>query len=511
MNRIVPVGLLAATALTFIGFALAQSAPQATVAPAGVRAAPRVPAELNLSTLAGDIDSPVHLEGGVDCNSPATIPRLPIWLYGTTAVGHGDHYDVSCPRYGPGSPDATYVYSPPVTMHASISLCNPGTDFDTKLYVYRGTCTSGSPLACNDDACPGHTSLIPDVLLTQGSRYYIIVDGYNGAMGNYEMTIAPVPPPPPACPPGSLFSQTPDPQGIAGVSDAEAGYLRYETYTTTGPVTALRFWGCTLTYDGVWSVCRSDPKRFEIKFYEDANGLPGTVDCNAIVDVSPANSWLMYGIYPVYQYDVSLSTPCNLTSGWISVQGQNDPNCWFLWMAGTGGDGQSWVDDGFGLSPVGYDLSLCLAPQATFGACCLAGAACEVHTEAECQLLGGTYQGDGTTCDPNPCGGGLTGACCVPDHSCVILTQQQCAVLLRGDLNCDGSVNFGDINPFVQILADPAGWQAAYPNCVAANGDANGDGRVDFGDINGFVELLAGGQQLNGTWLGAGTTCNQCP
>ena len=59
-----------------------------------------------------------------------------------------------------------------------------------------------------------------------------------------------------------------------------------------------------------------------------------------------------------------------------------------------------------------------------------------------------------------------------------------------GDLNCDGQVNFGDINPFVLLLTNPAGWQAMYPNCPMLNGDCNQDGVVDFGDINPFVRLL---------------------
>ncbi|MEW6252650.1 MAG: VCBS repeat-containing protein [Planctomycetota bacterium] len=62
----------------------------------------------------------------------------------------------------------------------------------------------------------------------------------------------------------------------------------------------------------------------------------------------------------------------------------------------------------------------------------------------------------------------------------------------RGDLNCDGRVNFDDINPFVLILSDPNAWQAAYPSCPPANGDCNGDGRVSFDDINPFVALLTG-------------------
>jgi hypothetical protein len=63
---------------------------------------------------------------------------------------------------------------------------------------------------------------------------------------------------------------------------------------------------------------------------------------------------------------------------------------------------------------------------------------------------------------------------------------------LAGDTNCDGGVDFGDINPFVQLLTNPGAWQAAYPGCPTANGDINDDGSVDFGDINPFVALLTG-------------------
>jgi hypothetical protein len=62
---------------------------------------------------------------------------------------------------------------------------------------------------------------------------------------------------------------------------------------------------------------------------------------------------------------------------------------------------------------------------------------------------------------------------------------------LAGDLNCNGSVDFGDINPFVLRLTNPAGYQAAYPGCPDANGDINGNGSVGFDDINPFVALLS--------------------
>jgi glucose/arabinose dehydrogenase/plastocyanin len=60
-----------------------------------------------------------------------------------------------------------------------------------------------------------------------------------------------------------------------------------------------------------------------------------------------------------------------------------------------------------------------------------------------------------------------------------------------GDLNCDGAIDFDDINPFVLALSDPAGYAAAYPDCDFMNGDCNNDDIVDFDDINTFVALLS--------------------
>jgi hypothetical protein len=60
----------------------------------------------------------------------------------------------------------------------------------------------------------------------------------------------------------------------------------------------------------------------------------------------------------------------------------------------------------------------------------------------------------------------------------------------RGDMNCDGAVDFDDINPFVTALVSPASYNAQYPDCYWFSGDCNLDGTVDFDDINPFVGLL---------------------
>ncbi len=60
------------------------------------------------------------------------------------------------------------------------------------------------------------------------------------------------------------------------------------------------------------------------------------------------------------------------------------------------------------------------------------------------------------------------------------------------DMNCDGAVDFDDINPFVLALSGEAAYNAAYPDCNWLNGDCNNSGDVDFDDINCFVEALQG-------------------
>ncbi len=61
------------------------------------------------------------------------------------------------------------------------------------------------------------------------------------------------------------------------------------------------------------------------------------------------------------------------------------------------------------------------------------------------------------------------------------------------DGNCDGIVDFFDIDPFLLALFSPAGYTSAYPNCDIRNADINNDGAVDFFDIDPFVACLFGG------------------
>ena len=85
---------------------------------------------------------------------------------------------------------------PPRREPRSSRTCG-ATSFDTALYVRSGSC-QGTQVACNDDTAGCGTSEPNDhhasratLAVTAGQTYFIVVDGYNGASGNYTLTITP--------------------------------------------------------------------------------------------------------------------------------------------------------------------------------------------------------------------------------------------------------------------------------------------------------------------------------
>ncbi len=98
----------------------------------------------------------------------------------------------------------------------------------------------------------------------------------------------------------------------------------------------------------------------------------------------------------------------------------------------------------------------CVLPT---GACCAANGGCTVVSSAVCAGTGGTYRGDGSTCTPNPCPQ-PTGACCAPNGSCSEVSQAQCASQ-GGSYGGDGTTCAATrcpviLTPFVDPLPIPA-------------------------------------------------------
>lgn len=61
---------------------------------------------------------------------------------------------------------------------------------------------------------------------------------------------------------------------------------------------------------------------------------------------------------------------------------------------------------------------------------------------------------------------------------------------LLGDMNCDGFLNVGDVEPFVLALLAPDAYAAAHPTCDIARGDMNQDSGINGMDIQGFINAV---------------------
>jgi len=170
--------------------------------------------------------------------------------------------------------------------------------------------------------------------------------------------------------------------------------------------------------------------------------------------------------------------------------------------------------------PPSLDLAFVITNTGgAFGACCdpLTGF-CSILSAAECQAKGGNYQGDGTSCSPNPCPPPtLTGACCVPGTTaCLTTTAAGCNLVggvyqgdgspcvpnpcdccgtdgtqMRGNVNMIGAVNIVDVTYFVGYLFQ----QGPPPPCFA-EADVNGSNSLNIVDLTQLVAFLFSGGTL---------------
>ncbi len=313
--------------------------------------------------------------------NPTIITGIPYAACGTTVGGVND-YDAVCPYGGSTAEDVAYSYTPFATEIVDLTLCNDDdlcpTDYDTKMYIADGTWdTVSDPLYCNDDACTSNTgtsyvSELVGVTLNGGTTYYIIIDGYGGSAGNYNLQITywEEPPPPPPfeeCPENTLFGQTPvhpDEAWSGTTSDIAPGYKVYDNYWDVfEPICDLHWWGLMAYYDPTygWMACVEDPMPFLIEFwysYLDAMPL-----CSYQMLVTPVDTGFMYGGFPLYYFSVVLD-PCCYTqdNGYVSIQGIGDvETCWFLWAGGVPGDLfaiQGYPDGTF--ATLDHDMAFCL-------------------------------------------------------------------------------------------------------------------------------------------------------
>lgn len=120
------------------------------------------------------------MQGG-DTIEDALEISLPFSGSGTT-VGFANDYDEQCP-WTAHAPDVVYSYFSSEDIGIVVDLW--GSDFDTKLFILNENLLG---IACNDDFYDNWVSRLEMVTLSAGTRYYIIVDGFNES-GNYEIQV----------------------------------------------------------------------------------------------------------------------------------------------------------------------------------------------------------------------------------------------------------------------------------------------------------------------------------
>ena len=358
---------------------------------------------------------------------------------------------------GVGSPcnlanDVWFKWTASCSGSVTIDTC--GSSFDTVLSVYASTACpppANSLVACNDDALLGPNCWWSSQVTfnaVAGTTYVIRVGGYLGATGCGKLTIHGPSVTCPTCPP-----------------------------TTGGYCPPPKYYVIVGTADG-------HPWKWQFK--QDACCTPQCLACGPTGGGFCIQDCNVPGV-------AAGSSPAVLAAAFVASINAACPPSGSTLLATAVGGGAFQVK--FRCCPantnpvrlyVGHDTTpcntLCLvttATLATAGPCSFNPMIVELETSGQdCNGNGIDDLVDialGYSLDANSNG--------IPD---------ECEPALLGDMNCDGRVDFNDINPFVLYLSDFKTWQATYPDCPPTNGDCNGDGEYpSFGDINAFVALLS--------------------
>ena len=134
--------------------------------------------------------------GNIGCGD-FPVNEMP-FSHASTNAGMGDDWPVA----GSQGEDVAYTLNVGEITTYDFTLCNDATDYDTKLEIFTNDQDCITPVSTgnyNDDDganCPDYN---PDAVYPpsglwavtlQPGQYYVVVDGYGGATGNYEISIS---------------------------------------------------------------------------------------------------------------------------------------------------------------------------------------------------------------------------------------------------------------------------------------------------------------------------------
>ena len=330
---------------------------------------------------------------GDTCATAEVIPSTPFSGAGDTCLCN-DEYDEICPFDASGSPEKVYSYTPSVDECVDISMC-AGSAYDTKVYVYQGSCgtyQSGTAIACNDDECTSpnfgapYVSEVTGVNLTAGQTYYIVVDGYAGECGDYTIDIGPCAPP---CDVTCSASATPEVEPNCGIPEDTVNGGCNSATPVFSPLTCNQSYCGTAAFDGSlrdtdwYQVTVAGSTRFTWSATSEFASLTGPVP------TSPAGTGNCADVEGVID-PALFGEEC--VPGSVVTECLPAGTYWFF-MAPTFDD---TVECGKEYE-VGLSCEPCVIP---LGACCRPDGTCQDGiAEAACQ----NWQGDGSLCSGVVC------------------------------------------------------------------------------------------------------------
>ncbi len=128
--------------------------------------------------------SSTSVSGNGTCDKARAIGQGTALYQGNT-VGLGDNYLAFMCNSVISAPDAFYKLT--LSESKNVTLSTEGSSFRTELAILDGTCSVQAETVCDDDSGDGNAGFIQRTL--GAGTYYIVVDGKDGASGDYFLEV----------------------------------------------------------------------------------------------------------------------------------------------------------------------------------------------------------------------------------------------------------------------------------------------------------------------------------
>ncbi|GAB4142481.1 MAG: hypothetical protein Fur0037_09700 [Planctomycetota bacterium] len=89
---------------------------------------------------------------------------------------------------GAGGSDVWFAYTATCSGPVTVDACGTGTNFDTVLEVFSGTCGNLVSLGCSDDFCGLSSSVTFQA--AAATTYYLRVGGFGGSTGTFDLSVS---------------------------------------------------------------------------------------------------------------------------------------------------------------------------------------------------------------------------------------------------------------------------------------------------------------------------------